>query len=114
MLAEKCTSEKLFAPGPVVLSAGGSDFFDLVLKELKGPRGGLDTILVIRSGCYLTHDSLNYREAFERVRGRTPEAGVISPGLQPALQVWGVVQSLPEPGLAIVKALFSLSVDFPS
>ena len=48
-------------------------------------------------------DSLNYQRIFEKIRSRSPEAQDLQPGLLPALQVWGVVQSRPEPGLAIVN-----------
>ena len=102
-LAARCSDEDLFSEGPVILSAGGSDFFDLVLQHLEGPSGKREVIRVIRSGCYLTHDSLNYSRIFEKIRKRSAEANELPPGLMPALQVWGAVQSLPEPGLAIVN-----------
>ena len=103
LLAQRCAEEGLFGEGAVILSAGGSDFFDLVLDQLEAPSGKQEVIRVIRSGCYLTHDSLNYKRIFEKIRKRCPEADQLPPGLMPALQVWGAVQSLPEPGLAIVN-----------
>ena len=44
----------LFGDGAVILSAGGSDFFDLVLEHLEAPSGKHEVVRVIRSGCYLT------------------------------------------------------------
>ena len=102
-LVNICTFEDLFAKGPVILSAGGSDFFDLVLQELANPSKKREVICVIRSGCYLTHDSLNYQRIFERIRIRTPEVDEFKPALLPALQIWGVIQSIPEPELCIVN-----------
>ena len=41
-----------------LLTAGGSAFFDLVVDRLRGPwPGDADVGVVLRSGCYLTHDS---------------------------------------------------------
>jgi D-serine dehydratase len=96
--------EGLFAPGEVLLSAGGSTFFDLVAKGLAGVRAPGEVRLLIRSGCYLTHDSKTYVERFEELRKRTPEADRLGPGLRGAIEVWALVQSLPEPGLAILGA----------
>jgi len=115
-LVNLCISEDLFTKGPVILTAGGSDFFDLVLQKLPAYVGETKIIKVIRSGCYLTHDSLNYQKFFDRICVRTPEAAEIKPGLQPALQIWGAIQSLPESGLAIVnlgKRDVSYDIDLP-
>nr|NIP57771.1 amino acid deaminase [Gemmatimonadota bacterium]NIR78158.1 amino acid deaminase [Gemmatimonadota bacterium]NIT86725.1 amino acid deaminase [Gemmatimonadota bacterium]NIU30583.1 amino acid deaminase [Gemmatimonadota bacterium]NIU35408.1 amino acid deaminase [Gemmatimonadota bacterium] len=103
-LTARIEEEGLFAEGEVILSAGGSAFFDLVAKRFA--EAGLDRCLrpVVRSGCYLTHDSSMYREEFERVVERTPEAAELGEGLRPALEVWAYVQSLPEPGRAILTA----------
>ncbi|SLN58436.1 amino acid deaminase [Oceanibacterium hippocampi] len=90
-----------FGDGPVILSAGGSAFFDIVAGDLAAARIGAPVLTVIRSGCYLTHDSRMYRDYFEQLRHRTPEAGSLGEGLRPALEVWAMVQSRPEPGLAI-------------
>ena len=67
-LAKKTAHEGLFGEGEVILTAGGSDFFDLVLDQLKVPSTKLDVVRVIRSGCYLTHDSLNYKRIFEKIK----------------------------------------------
>ena len=76
--------ERLDAPDAIV-SAGGSVWFDEVLDVL----GGLP--LVLRSGCYVTHDHGFYDDA-------SPLGGQ----LRGALEVWGAVLSRPEPGLALV------------
>ena len=102
-LLHQCINEGLFKKEPVIISAGGSDFFDLVIQEMSDLSKIKEVLCVIRSGCYLTHDSLNYKKIFEKMRKRSPELNNLKPSLQPALQVWGVVQSLPEPGLCIVN-----------
>ena len=102
-IASDCAKEKLFAPGPVILSAGGSAFYDIVAKKLAGA-GIPDALLILRSGCYLTQDSASYRNFFARLRDRSAVAGKVSGGLQAALEVWTYVQSRPEPGRLILTA----------
>jgi D-serine deaminase-like pyridoxal phosphate-dependent protein len=83
-------------PYPVLLSAGGSSYFDVVV-DLLGPvareHGGR---LVLRSGAVVTHDHGTYAATtpFTRVPG----------SLAAALEVWAQVLSAPEPGLAILGA----------
>lgn len=72
----------------VIISAGGSAYPDRVVDRLGGGRDAR-VRLVLRSGCYLTHDTGLYAQ--------------VSPlPLRPALEIWGVVLSRPEPDLAIV------------
>ncbi|MGH6884644.1 MAG: amino acid deaminase, partial [Geminicoccales bacterium] len=115
-VAIACAGENLFAPGPVLLSAGGSAFFDRVAQRFRSAELSRAVKIVLRSGCYLTHDSRMYRELFAALCERTPEAKAIGPGLRPALEVWACVQSVPEPGLAIAtmgKRDVSYDVDLP-
>jgi D-serine dehydratase len=100
-LATACAREGLFAPGPVHLTAGGSAFFDRVIQAFEAAELKREVKIVLRSGCYLTHDSKMYTEAFEQMKRRTPELARLGPGLRPALELWACVQSTPEPGLAI-------------
>ena len=102
-LLNKCFNEGLLNEKQVIISAGGSDFFDLVVKEFSNISTKRDVVCIIRSGCYLTHDSLNYKRFFEKIRERSPELELIKPSLQPALQIWGVIQSIPESKLCIVN-----------
>jgi D-serine dehydratase len=72
----------------VVLTAGGSVFFDRVAERLR-PALSLPVRVVVRAGSYVTHDDGVYAEA-------TP-----LPELRAALELWARVLSCPEPGLAI-------------
>jgi D-serine dehydratase len=90
----------LFDAGqPVLVSAGGSKFFDRVISALgrDADFGGHATSLVLRSGCYIVHDHGLYDEV-------TPLGANVAEAdrLQPAIQVWAEVLSSPEPGLVIV------------
>ena len=91
-----------FAPGEILLSAGGSGYYDLVAGQFAGAGGGRDVRVVLRGGCYLTHDSKQYEELDRQLRARSPIAQQAGPGLRPALEVWSAVQSMPEPGLALL------------
>ena len=101
-LALQCERNALFADGEVILSAGGSRYYDIVVQRLG--RSGLraPVRVVTRSGCYLTHDSIMYREAFEELLVRSPDAALAKPGLLPALEVWAYVQSRPEPSKVVL------------
>jgi D-serine deaminase-like pyridoxal phosphate-dependent protein len=89
----------LFAHVPsVVVTAGGSAFPDRVVAELGGPwELSRPVRVVLRSGCYQAHDAIHYRD-LSPFGSRVPETGP----LEEALEVWGAILSLPEPGLAIV------------
>jgi D-serine dehydratase len=100
-VALRCADESLFRAEPIILSAGGSAFFDLV-TALPRKLGSRATQVIIRSGCYLTHDSDAYARAAARMRVRTPGIAGLGEGLRDALEVWSYVQSVPEPGLAIL------------
>lgn len=87
------TELRPYIDGEIVLSAGGSAFFDAVADELRAFPGGRT---ILRSGSYVTHDHGTYVSStpFTRIAG----------SLHPALRVWAQVLSTPEPGLALVGA----------
>ena len=95
-LARRVEEAGLFREeGEVILSAGGSTFFDraaivLGAADLRSP-----TRVVLRSGCYATHDHGSYG-------GPSPLGGEASqPAFVPALELWSDILSTPEPGRAI-------------
>jgi D-serine dehydratase len=97
-IARAAAAEDLFAAGPVILSAGGSSHFDQVTKIFKAADLGRATKVIIRSGCYFSHDSGMYRTAFADLDKRSPELSDLGDGLRPAIEIWAHVQSRPEPG----------------
>ncbi|MFC0136086.1 serine deaminase [Massilia eurypsychrophila] len=103
-LARACDEERLFGGAQIVLSAGGSGYFDLVARGFAGIEGMSRPVLaVLRSGCYLTSDHGSYlRQIGELDVREEGHAALGGAALQPALEVWSVVQSRPEPGLAIL------------
>lgn len=100
-VARQCDAEGLFTEEQVLMSAGGSDFYDMVTHAFSALQLGRPTLNLTRSGCYLTHDSVMYAKTDPLVHQRNPELAQMGPGLRPAIEVWAYVQSRPEPGLVI-------------
>lgn len=102
-IAAQAVEEDLVPPGaPIVLSAGGSSFFDRAGESLTRALADRPVIRVLRSGCYLTHDTLGYAASFRRILAETSLKLPSGGGLEPALEVWAHVQSRPEPKRAIL------------
>jgi D-serine dehydratase len=100
-VAFACDREGLFAGSAIILTAGGSAAFDIVARDLP-MQLSKPVLTILRSGCYVTHDSGFYNRMLEGVKARSGAAWQTRPGLQAALEVWSQVQSCPEPGLAIL------------
>jgi D-serine deaminase-like pyridoxal phosphate-dependent protein len=82
----------------LIVTAGGSAYFDVVTRELTaGGTAGMTVIL--RSGAYLTYDHGFYGTVSPVSRGAAD-----APALRPALELWAQVLSRPEPGLALLGA----------
>jgi D-serine deaminase-like pyridoxal phosphate-dependent protein len=91
-----------FQRSPIILSGAGSAWFDVVADLFKNAQFSADIEILLRSGCYLTHDTGVYRDAQARMMKENPVAQKMAPGLTPALQLWAYVQSIPEKNAAIV------------
>jgi D-serine dehydratase len=87
----------------ILLSSGGSAFFDLVVSGFQSISLSRPVLRVLRSGCYLTHDDFYYSTALARIQ-RESRVYLPEGTLRPALEVWSYVQSRPEP----CKALLSM------
>ena len=96
-LAQACEKEDLFSPGEVILTAGGSAFYDMVLARFSHAGLNSPTRIITRSGCYITHDSVRYHRFFADIVDRAPDAAQ-GGGLRSAIEVWAYVQSRPEQG----------------
>lgn len=83
----------------IVVSAGGSAWFDAVAEVFAGiPELSSPVLKLLRSGAYVSHDDGHYREVtpFNRV----PEEGA----LEPAFRLWAQVVSRPSSGQAFANA----------
>ncbi|MEU2251335.1 alanine racemase [Streptomyces sp. NPDC019224] len=83
----------------IVISAGGSAWFDAVADVFAGiPELSAPVLKLLRSGAYVSHDDGHYRHLtpFNRV----PEEGA----LRPAFRLWAQVVSRPSAGQAFLNA----------
>lgn len=95
-LGEHCHDSGLFTGEPM-LSAGGSSLFDRVAETFGAARKERPFFVLLRSGCYLIHDSHFYKQLIDQLETRSPIAASLGEGLRPALEVWAYVHSRPEP-----------------
>jgi D-serine dehydratase len=101
-LATSCAREELFGANEMLLTAGGSAFFDRIAPKLAAAGDlGRPVRRVLRSGCYIAHDSLGYEDAYRRMR-QDSALRLPAGDLRAAMEVWTRVQSVPEPGRAIL------------
>ena len=85
------------AAGEAFVSAGGSVFFDRVVAVLgQGWPGEVRVRVVLRSGCYLTHDHGVYE------RNSPLAEAPVEQRFRPAFEAWGAVLSRPERDVAVV------------
>ncbi|HEX4184186.1 MAG TPA: alanine racemase [Caulobacteraceae bacterium] len=97
-------AEGLFSGEEVILSAGGSAYYDLVAATFAGEAFSRPVASVLRSGCYLTHDAGLYRRLFGEARDRSSLVRGLDGGFENALEIWAYVLSVPEPRRAILGA----------
>jgi len=103
LLHENLLADGLYGTDSVILTAGGSAYFDDVVAVLSpcisegSPSTGKRVDLMIRSGAYIIHDDGFYRgiSPFSREGGQPFTAG---------MHGWARVVSQTEPGLAILDA----------
>jgi D-serine deaminase-like pyridoxal phosphate-dependent protein len=98
MVAERLARDGAFAGlDEIIVSAGGSTYFDRAAAVLGRWDLGVPVRIVVRAGAYVTHDGgLNERMSPLAGRSEGPDR------LRQAVEVWGAVLSRPEPDLAIV------------
>lgn len=116
-VARQCDAEELYGTPEITLSAGGSAVFDLVARGLP-MQLSRPVRTILRSGCYVTHDSGFYERFLRHVIARSGAPWSEREALKPALEVWTQIQSRPEPDLAILAfgkrdASFDLELPVP-
>ncbi|PXA96219.1 hypothetical protein DMC47_18080 [Nostoc sp. 3335mG] len=84
-----------------ILSGGGSSYFDIVADRFLTLDLPVPVRVLLRSGCYVTNDSGAYKKAQDEAKA-DPRRSWKS-DLEPALEAWAYVQSMPEPGLAFLS-----------
>lgn len=100
--AQRLIDSNQFSRSPPILSGAGSAWYDVVAEEFSKIHSLVD--IVLRPGCYLSHDMGTYHRAQIRILQDNSIAQEISDNgaLRPALQIWAYVQSIPENDRAII------------
>ena len=101
-VTKRLLSEGRFARTPAMISGAGSAWYDVVAEEFSAAKFSDTVEIVLRPGCYLTHDVGNYETQQQRILVSNPIACEMRSGLVPALHIWAYVQSIPEPELAVL------------
>lgn len=101
-ITRRLVAEGRFPRSPILLSGAGSSWYDVVAEGFSAAQLGDAVEVILRPGCYLTHDVGAYRDAQARILEHNPIAHQMHSGLVPALQVWAYVQSIPEANTAII------------
>ncbi|HKF48700.1 MAG TPA: amino acid deaminase [Terracidiphilus sp.] len=101
-VTRRLAAQGRFSRRPAILSGAGSAWFDVVAEVFTKAELGDSVEIVLRPGCYLTHDVGSYRKAHARMRESNAVARGMNSELTPALHIWAYVQSIPEPTRAIV------------
>jgi len=98
-LAVDLQNSGAFDIGKPIITASGSAWYDLIAEEFEAQDADGRFLSVLRPGSYVAHDHGIYKDAQCCVLHRR---GDLSEGLRPALEVWAHVQSMPEPGFAVI------------
>lgn len=98
-LALQLQREGAFALDKPIITASGSAWYDLIAEGFEAEAASGRFLSVLRPGSYVVHDHGIYKEAQCCVLDRRSD---LYEGLRPALEVWAHVQSLPEPGFAVI------------
>ena len=98
-LALRLQRQGAFALDQPIITASGSAWYDLIAEGFEAEAASGRFLSVLRPGSYVVHDHGIYRDAQCCVLERRSD---LHEGLRPALEVWAHVQSLPEPGFAVI------------
>ena len=98
-LALQLQRDGAFALDKPIITASGSAWYDLIAEGFEAEAASGRFLSVLRPGSYVVHDHGIYKDAQCCVLERRSD---LHEGLRPALEVWAHVQSLPEPGFAVI------------
>ena len=101
-LAKALFRQQLMQYKQLLLSGAGSAWYDIVAQELNRATLPENMLVILRPGCYVSHDHGIYHQAQQLVQQRCTLANRLGAPLQNALEIAAYVQSLPEDGLAII------------
>ena len=88
-----------FALERPIVTASGSAWYDLIAEAFDERQVRERFLGVLRPGSYVVHDHGIYKDVQCCVLDRRSD---LHEGLRPAMEVWAHVQSMPEPGFAVI------------
>ena len=94
-------SKGVFDAQKIVLTGAGSAWYDIV-AEVFGEDLNQRIIPVIRPGCYIVHDQGLCMHNQDNLMARCGLDAGVDGDLQSAMEIWAYVQSIPEPGQAVI------------
>jgi D-serine deaminase-like pyridoxal phosphate-dependent protein len=97
-----CQLER-YVKGEFILTGAGSVWYDVVCNVWLAEKKPTECRVVIRPGCYITHDEGIYQEAQNDLMARDKVACDLGGNLASALELVAMVQSVPESDRAIVN-----------
>ncbi|MDX6021604.1 amino acid deaminase [Scandinavium sp. V105_16] len=92
-----------YVDGEFILTGAGSVWYDVVCSVWLAAQKPPQCRVVIRPGCYITHDAGIYDEAQQQLKARDRVACDLGGDLSSALELVAMVQSVPETGRAVVN-----------
>ena len=94
-------AQNAFDVQKIVLTGAGSAWYDIV-AEVFGEELNQRIIPVIRPGCYIVHDQGLCMHNQDNLMARCGLDAEVDGDLQSAMEIWAYVQSIPEPGQAVI------------
>lgn len=101
--AQLACSMATYVEDEFILTGAGSVWYDVVCNTWLTAAIPANCRIVIRPGCYITHDNGIYEEAQQRLMIRDRIACELGGDLVSALELIAMVQSVPEEGRAVVN-----------
>ncbi|MCE0811029.1 amino acid deaminase [Buttiauxella sp. S04-F03] len=92
-----------YVDGEFILTGAGSVWYDVVCNVWLVAKKPANCRIVIRPGCYITHDAGIYQQAQDELMARDKVACDLGGDLVSALELVAMVQSVPESDRAIVN-----------
>jgi D-serine dehydratase len=102
-LLRRLHQQDLLNAEQAILTGAGSSWYDVVCNVWSEEALPANCRVVIRPGCYITHDQGIYKDAQNAVLARDSYACDLAGELTSALELVALVQSVPEPGRVIVN-----------
>ncbi|TQI78536.1 D-serine dehydratase [Serratia fonticola] len=102
-LLRELHQQQRFGNEEMILTGAGSSWYDVVCDVWGSESLPAHCRVVIRPGCYITHDQGIYQEAQNAILARDRYACDLAGELTSALELVALVQSVPEPGRIVVN-----------